>query len=518
MKKPKILFIDDEPNILDSFKRSFRKKYEVVTAVGAVTGLMTASEKGPFAVAVVDLRMPGVDGVEFLNRLKKLHPDTVRIVFTGYAEIDAAIEAVNKGRVFRFLTKDCSHETLDLALEDAVSLHLLKISEKELLRGALQGSIKLLTELLGMAQPEALGRSFRIKRLALNIASYLRMGESWRMELGVMLSQIGCLLLSEELVGKVAKGEDLSQEEEQAFARHPLIARDLLSHIPRLSQVADIVAYQLKGFDGSGSPEDGASGEDIPLGGRILKAALDYDSAAARGLGAQQAVELLAARKELYDPEVFAALMDAVDVKEGVAIKHLTVAQLMPTMVFEQDVLGEDGYLLFPKGYEITPALLLKIREVARKHPIQEPIRVLTPIRDKKPEDAVDIAPPPNEAKPPQPPPKSAPDPSQSPKAIAERLARARKSIFDFNPLLRQGKLKEAILSLCNGLEVFYTIKLFRNERQELLRLLENSVYILNSDRRFRRVCAEGVGHQPGQERKLHDELMQVASTLVEET
>jgi response regulator RpfG family c-di-GMP phosphodiesterase len=491
MKKQKILFIDDEPDILESFKRSFRKKYEVVTAVGAVAGLMTASEKGPFAVAVADLRMPGVDGVEFLNRLKKLHPDTVRIVFTGYAEIDSAIEAVNKGRVFRFLNKDCSHETLELALEDAVSLHLLKISEKELLRGALQGSIKLLTELLGMAQPEALGRSFRIKRLALNIADYLRMGESWRMELGVMLS----------------RGENLSPEEEQAFARHPLIARDLLSHIPRLSQVADIVAYQLKGFDGSGYPEDDAAGENIPLGSRILKAALDYDAAASRGLDAQKAVEFLASRKEMYDPEVFAALMDAVDVKDGFAIKHLSVAQLMPTMIFEQDVLGVDGYLLFPKGYEITPALLLKVREVARNHPIQEPIRVLTPIKDKRSEESIDIAPPGGESEQPQ-----------SPKAIAERLARARKAIFDFNPLLRRGKLKEAILSLCSGLEVFYTIKLFRNERQELSRLLENALYILNSDRRFRSVHKEEVGNQLGQERKLHDELMQVASTLVEKT
>ncbi len=504
MKKPKILFIDDDPDILESFKRSFRKKYDVVTAVGAVAGLMTASEKGPFAVAVADLRMPGVDGVEFLKRLKSLHPDTVRIIFTGFADIGAAIDAVNKGRVFRFLTKDSPLETLDASLDEAVKLHQLTISEKEFLRGALQGTIKLLTGLLGMAQPEALGRTFRVKRLALNIAKYLRMNEIWRLELAVMLSQIGCFLLPEELVGKVSRGENLNEEEELAFSRHPLIARDLLSHIPRLARVSDIVAYQQKGFDGSGYPEDGVQGEDIPLGARILKAVLDFDAAMAAGLEAAQALDQMSEHAQRYDPEVFAALVDAAEIKEGFAIKHLAVAQLTPGMVFEQDVLGQDNYLLFPKGYEITPALILRLREVARKHPVQEPIRVLVPAKERSAAgDAPHREIPPEAAK--------------SPKAIAERLARARKSLFDFNPLLRQGQLKDAILALCDGLEVFYALKLFRNERQELLRLVENAVYILNSDKPFKRVCPEGAKYKPGKERELRDKLMLVASTLVEE-
>jgi response regulator RpfG family c-di-GMP phosphodiesterase len=502
--KPRILFIDDEPDMLESFKRSFRKQYEVHTAVGAVAGLMTASEKGPFAVAVADLRMPGIDGVEFLKRLKGLHPDTVRIVLTGFADIAAAIDAVNKGHVFRFLTKDSPHETLESALEEAVKLHQLTMSEKELLRGTLQGTIKLLTELLGMAQPEALGRAFRIKRLALNIAKYLRMNDVWRMELAVMLSQIGCFLLPAGLMEKIARGEQLAGEEQQAFARHPLIARDLLSHIPRLAQVADTVAYQQKGFDGSGFPENDVAGEDIPLGGRILKAALDYDAETAAGRSPDEAVARLEKRREQYDPQVFAALRDAVAVKEGMAIKHLSVAQLMPGMVFEQNVLGQDNYLLFPKGYEITPALILRLREVARQHPIQEPIRVLVPTREREQAGKEETAPPSQNL-------------AQSPKAIAERLSRARKSVMDFNPLLREGRLKQAILSLCEGLEVFENVKLFRNERQELARLVENALYILNSDKPFRRIQPDGLGYQPGKESELRNKLLEIASSMIQE-
>ena len=108
----KILFIDDETNVVSGIKRQFHKQFEIETALGGKEGLELIKSSGPFAVVVSDLRMDGMDGVTFLRHVYELTPDTVCVVLTGYADIDVAIEAVNDGRIFRFLTKPCPHDIL----------------------------------------------------------------------------------------------------------------------------------------------------------------------------------------------------------------------------------------------------------------------------------------------------------------------------------------------------------------------------------------------------------------------
>ena len=92
----KILFVDDDLNILSGFQRQFRKMFTVFTAPGGQVGLEVISEHGPFAVIVSDLRMPGMDGIEFLSHARKSAPDSVRIMLTGNADLHTAMEAVNE--------------------------------------------------------------------------------------------------------------------------------------------------------------------------------------------------------------------------------------------------------------------------------------------------------------------------------------------------------------------------------------------------------------------------------------
>src|SRR5580704_2833849 len=108
----RILFVDDEPNVLQAFERQFRKQFEIHTAVGPAPGLTAVAENGPFSVIVSDLRMPGMDGIEFLTRVRQMAPDTVRVMLTGQADLGASIAAVNHGNIFQFLTKPCPSETL----------------------------------------------------------------------------------------------------------------------------------------------------------------------------------------------------------------------------------------------------------------------------------------------------------------------------------------------------------------------------------------------------------------------
>src|ERR1700730_10145589 len=108
----RILCVDDEPNVLQAFERQFRKQFELHTAIGPERGLQAVAENGPFSVIVSDLRMPGMNGIEFLTRAKLMAPDTVRVMLTGQADLNATIAAVNQGNIFQFLIKPCPSDTL----------------------------------------------------------------------------------------------------------------------------------------------------------------------------------------------------------------------------------------------------------------------------------------------------------------------------------------------------------------------------------------------------------------------
>ena len=107
----KILFVDDEPAALDGYRRLLHKAFDVETAVGAPQALQTLAENGPYAVVISDMRMPDMDGADFLAMVREVSPDTVRIAITGYADIETAARAINAGNIFRFLNKPCDKET-----------------------------------------------------------------------------------------------------------------------------------------------------------------------------------------------------------------------------------------------------------------------------------------------------------------------------------------------------------------------------------------------------------------------
>jgi len=301
------LFVDDDPETLASYGRALRKKYELDMALGPVRGLEAVAENGPYAVVVSDLRMPGMDGVEFFSRLRKSCPDTVRIMLTGYADIRSAMDAVNTGHVFRFLAKPCAEEELDAALTAAMEQYGLVTAERTFLKGTLRGTIKVLTDLLALLNAKAHGRSVRVKRIVLDVAGYLGVPEPWRLELAVMLSQIGCAVLPERMLADMLQAGGLDPRRQRLFDQHPRIAGDLLVNIPRLDEVAEIIRYQERRFDGSGPPPGGPKGQDIPFGSRLLKVALDYDTLIASGRTKAQALAAMGERGGWYDPRVFEA-------------------------------------------------------------------------------------------------------------------------------------------------------------------------------------------------------------------
>lgn len=367
----KVLFVDDEPNVLSSFQRSLGRLYQVDTATGSLEGLEMVRKNGPYAVVVSDLRMPDMDGIQFLATVREMAPDTVRMMLSGHADLEAAIAAVNEGNVFRFLTKPCQPHTLVTALRDGLEQHRLVTAEKEFLRGTLRGSVKLLTEVLALANPEAFGRSERIKRLVRRVGKGLLIPDLWRIELAAMLSQLGCVTLPEETLKKAYVGDPLSPGEQQVFASHPKVGSSLLSNIPNLEEVTQIVARQEEPF----RPDS-----DLPLGSRMLKIALDYDTLEYGGRPPIEAFAEMRARKGLYDPKLLDAFEQVLCAEEGYVHRVLPMRLLDERMLLDENVWTPKGLLVLNKGQELTGVSIQRIRNFAVTHGIVEPIKVLVPL------------------------------------------------------------------------------------------------------------------------------------------
>jgi DNA-binding NtrC family response regulator len=141
----KILLVDDDPLILEGHKRSLSREFLLETALGPVQALKLVTDNGPYALVVSDMRMPEMDGIHFLTQVKSVSPDTVRVMLTGYADIETAMSAINEGNIFRFLTKPCSREIMARTLTAGLVQYRLITAEKQLLEQTLSSSIQVLT-------------------------------------------------------------------------------------------------------------------------------------------------------------------------------------------------------------------------------------------------------------------------------------------------------------------------------------------------------------------------------------
>ncbi|RME98915.1 MAG: response regulator [Chloroflexi bacterium] len=375
----KILFVDDDSNLLAALKRRLRKQFDIAVAVGPELGLEVIESAGPFAVVVADMRMPGMNGIEFLAHVKEMSPDTVRMMLTGNADMQTAIDAVNEGNIFRFLTKPCPQSTMVTALESGLEQYRLVNAERELLENTLMGSLKMLSEILSLVNPLAFSRATRVRRYVQHIGTQRGTPPGWwQFEVAALLSQIGCVTLTADMLDKVYAQVPLSEDEQQMYATHPTVAYNLLNKIPRLEPIAKMVANQQKPFymyPAADTMDD--EEKRVAFGGQILKVVLDFDQLVINGLPKQEALSRLRQHPEEYNAQLVANLSSVQMEKMGDMVKMLRVKQLKTGMVADNDIRAQNGLLLVPKGQEITYPVLERLRNFARQIGIVEPMRVL---------------------------------------------------------------------------------------------------------------------------------------------
>src|ERR1051325_5954069 len=379
MKTSRILFVDDDPNVLSAYQRTLRKRYTLDTASSGDAGLALLEKDGPYAVIVADMQMPGMNGIDFLKRAMDKAPDSVRLMLTGNADQKTAVDAVNQGHVFSFLSKPCPADSLEAALENALRQYQLVCAEKQLLEETLNGSIKVLTDILAIVDPEAFGHAQRLREEIRGVAKWFGVPRAWEYELGAMLSQIGTVASPPTVLARHRTGQGLSPTEKEMIASIPEIGANLIANIPRMAPVAEIVRYQRKNFDGSGFPNDAVTGENIPMGARILRVLADLVRVEAGRKTRAEAFVQLKLKTGVYDPKVLDAVASSFDLylgAEQAEIKNIPLAELKAGDVLASDILTKDGTLVVGCGAQISGALLRKLQNFREVVGLQEPLMV----------------------------------------------------------------------------------------------------------------------------------------------
>lgn len=377
----RILMVDDEPFILEAYARNLADKFEVETATTPAAALALLNSSVPFATIISDLRMPGMNGVEFLRECKTHYSDMVRVLISGNADLESAINAVNEGSIFRILTKPCPQVILCAALEDALRQYQLITAERELLDQTLNGSIQVMVDILSMIDPEAFGRATFRREASKIVAQALGLANTWDIEIAALLSDIGRVTIPPEITKKQQAGETLSNSEKDIWSKLPEISAKLVANIPRMEEVSEIVHYRNKNYDGTGFPADALSKEEIPIGARILRVVDGFLSSKQNALS----LHWLDSNNNLYDPSVVEAVRQSIDNIKAhsffapvtASIRKVTLKELHSGQKLCSDVRTLDNVLVMAAGLVLQPVHIEKIHNFDHLSGIKQPIEVM---------------------------------------------------------------------------------------------------------------------------------------------
>ena len=366
-----ILIVDDEQSILDGMRRTLSRLYSITTASSGSDALAQIAASPPFAVIMSDMRMPQMSGAEFLARARLVSPDSVQLILSGQADLASTIDAVNNGKVFRFLTKPCSHDDLCQALDAALEQRRLVTAERELLQHTLDGVVDMLTELLAMTSPEAFSRGARLRSAMTRLAEHLGRSDDWELRLAATLSQIGCVALPPDVVERVS-AKAASAADRALFATHPGVGESLLERIPRLERVAQYVGLQI---DSPGACPPGLDPEALSA----LQAVVHLSERTDWVVDVRRGVREMRSSGR-WPPAVLDGL-DAVAellIPVGEAIEIRT-DELRSGMILDIDLHTSGGILLARRGASISAAMAARIANFANTSGLASTIKVIRP-------------------------------------------------------------------------------------------------------------------------------------------
>jgi hypothetical protein len=306
--------------------------------------------------------------LSFLPAIKEKHPKITRIAVTGTSDFEQAMQLVNSADISWLLTKPCAPKELLKAVTDSVTRYRKDRAESEAMKDTLIGCVKMLVDIMELTHPEAVSQSKRILRRAQQINRHLKAMSPQFMDMVVLLSNIGCVGLSPNLIKKMREGTGITKEDMKTFRTHPSIAARLLENVPRMGKIAEIILHQ-----------NTPCSQNPPLAARILKVCIDLDQLKIKGASPEKALAHMNKRPEIYDPRVIKTMARLQTETRKAQPAPISVAGLKPGMVMQQDMVTEDGATLLRKGETLSEASHMRLQTFNDLLKIKDPIYATTP-------------------------------------------------------------------------------------------------------------------------------------------
>ena len=275
-----ILIVDDEINNLQLLKRTFRGKYNILTASNGLEGLETLKNNiNDVSLIVSDHKMPIMEGTKFLEEANKIAPDVIKILLTGFSDVEIITDAVNKCNLFQYVLKPFNPEELQEAIRNGLNKFDLASSKSLILKDLKElfyKTIHSITSALDAKDPYTHGHSMRVTLYSIILAKELNAPNNQleSIETAGLLHDIGKIAIPESILCKPGK---LTDDEFSVMKTHPINSERLIASIERLHAVSPGVKHHHERWDGKGYP-DHLAGEDIPYSARIIAIADTYDA------------------------------------------------------------------------------------------------------------------------------------------------------------------------------------------------------------------------------------------------
>jgi response regulator RpfG family c-di-GMP phosphodiesterase len=412
-----VLIVDDDPDVLAALNSTLQRPDYIVVCCTSAEDALVQIERQAFAAVIADQHMPGIHGLELLERVRSLQPDASRLLITGMLQVDTLIGAINKGEIFRFIGKPWSRSEVVATVENAVQRYELLLENRRLqastqelnaqLRSSnekLQHNLEVLIrekesvdrahDALRQNFEHSLGLCFRLISTfypllgkqaqavveicrAMAATEYFNETERHVLMTSAWIYDIGLVALDRALLHKLFTRPEACTPEEHALLRHhPVIGQTLAAFVDQLQEVGTTIRAHHERFDGSGYP-DGLAGEGIPWTARCLAVAVAFVQS---GMPKEQASEYLQEESgKGFDPEavrLFFRTSRLSDLPRNVT--DVLLSDLRPGMQLARGIVTPSGMLLIPEGQVLSELAVLKLVNHSRLNLVTERLMIYT--------------------------------------------------------------------------------------------------------------------------------------------
>ncbi len=339
-----VMVVNDNPANLNLMESMLRQYGYVVRSFPRGRLALAAAEQQPPDLILLDINMPEMDGFEVCERLKRdARLARIPVIFlSALNAVEDKIKGLRSGGV-DYISKPFHFEEVRARVDTHLKLRRAQQAERDLLEKTLGGVVATLWELIQISSPSLALRSRAVRDIVVRMTEGTDTSDTWQYDLAARLCLIGCLALPEDIFQKACRGAQLTSDEDQMFNAHPRRGASLLSNIPRLDIVAEIIG-------GQNQPEAVTSArEQVRTGTWMLHLALELDRRLYRGIAPAAALAELA-KSGRFDGRLLDALRDYAPAQFESELQRLPIRELRAGMTLENDFCSVDGKLLILKA------------------------------------------------------------------------------------------------------------------------------------------------------------------------